>query len=81
MATVLETPPRPARDRPETDLLFTWLEDALDDPVVDTHEFLAAVGRLAEVLEQTTSSPPSLAAQPSPPPALRRVDADLFFQP
>ncbi len=57
MTTVLETPPRPARGRPETDLLFAWLENALGDPIVDTHEFLAAVGRLAEVLGQTTSSP------------------------
>ena len=57
MATILKTPPRPSRGRPETDLLFAWLEDALGDPVVDTHEFLAAVGRLAELLEHPTFSP------------------------
>ena len=52
-----EKPPRPARGRLETDLLFAWLEDALGDPIVDTHEFLAAVGRLAELLEHPTFSP------------------------
>ncbi len=57
MTTVLETPPRPARDRPETELLFAWLEDALGDPIVDTHEFLTAIGRLAELLEHPTFSP------------------------
>ncbi len=57
MTTVLETPPRPAIDHPETELLFAWLEDALGDPIVDTHEFLAAVGRLAELLEHPTFSP------------------------
>ena len=57
MATLLKTPPRPATGRPETDLLFAWLENALGDPVVDTHEFLAAVGRLAELLEDPTFSP------------------------
>ena len=57
MATVLKTPPRPARGPQETDLLFAWLEDALSDPIVDTHEFLAAVGRLAELLEHPAFSP------------------------
>lgn len=57
MTTALKTPPRPARGRPETDLLFTWLEDALGDPIANTHEFLAAVGRLAELLEHPTFSP------------------------
>ena len=57
MTTVLETPPRPALGHPETELLFAWLEDALGDPIVDTHEFLTAVGRLAELLEHPTFSP------------------------
>ena len=57
MATLLKTPPRPTRGRPEADQLFLWLEDALVDPIVNTNEFLAAIGRLAEVLEQTASSP------------------------
>ncbi len=57
MTTVLETPPRPVRDRPETELLFAWLEEALGDPTVDTHEFLIAIGRLAELLEHPTFSP------------------------
>jgi len=57
MTTVLETPPRLARGRPETELLFAWLEDALGDPIVDTHEFLTAIGRLAELLEHPTFSP------------------------
>ena len=57
MTTVLEPPPRPVRGRPETELLFAWLEDALGDPIVDTHEFLAAIGRLAELLEHPTFSP------------------------
>ena len=57
MTTVLKTPPRPAGSGPETELLFAWLEDALGDPIVDTHEFLAAVGRLAELLEHPTFSP------------------------
>ena len=57
MATVLKTPLRPARDRPEANRLFLWLEDALNNPFADTHEFLAAVERLAEVLGETTSSP------------------------
>ncbi len=57
MATLLKTPSRSARGHPETDLLFAWLENALGDPVVDTHEFLAAVGRLTELLEHPTFSP------------------------
>ena len=57
MTTVLETPPRPALASSETELLFAWLEDALSDPIVDTHEFLTAVGRLAELLEHPTYSP------------------------
>ena len=57
MATVLNKSHRPAKGRPETDLLFAWLEDALSDPIVNTHEFLAAVGRLAELLEHPTFSP------------------------
>ena len=67
MATISKTPPRFARGRPETDLLFAWLENALGDPIVDTHEFLAAVGRLAELLEDPTFHRSSRTLAPSSP--------------